>query len=465
MPKHFYLIILLLIFSVAGCQQSESTAPTGEDTFASSFAKAKEWHDKQVHGLAEAEVRKALQVEPENKEAQMLLFQSLVGQTEDKTKLNEALELGEKLSATLAKDSPEREKVDSYLQEQASKERLGALAESVKNKDGKAAELLAAVPEEQRDGNYWRLAYLHHKEGKDIKATAKVAKEWLKSQPTGLDAKDAQNLLEELEMGLLDGPEAAFASFRKADSKKRKAYLRDQKASLDMLNDLLSKSKVVGVKKEKSTLRVSLQFTNPYSKKPATKAILLPYKQVEGRWRLAIGQADLGAAAIALGDPTHTLSPTLHQLSGLWAENYDNHHRAFYRKVLGKEKVLRDNSPVKALSTEVLFDSLYIKYSEPHKGKERLMAITITGPKYRTREGLGVGNHLNDFRPFYRVKKKRAYGSVLFPPMTPSGRLKNAGYAIAGKKGNFRRGAVLLLDKQDFVIGIQFLTYNYVQGM
>lgn len=459
------LLCLLLILCSAGCQQAEPTNPAGDDTFTSSLAKAKEWHTKEIHGLAEAEVRKALKVAPDNQEAQMLLFDSLVGQPEDKAKLKEALTLGEALLGILTEGSDEHTRVAGYLAEEASKERLAALAQSVKSKDGKAAELLAAVPAEQRDGNYWRLAYLHHKEGKDIQATASAAQEWLKTKPSGLDAKDAQNLVEESKMGLLDGPEAAFASFQKADAGSRKRYLLNQKVSTGMLDSLLAKCKTVGVKNDKGLLRVSLQFTNPYSKKSETQAITLPYKQDQGRWKLVLERADLAAVAVVLGDPSHSLTPTLNELTGIWVHGSGNHHRAYYKKMLGKETVLRDNSPVKSLSTEVLFDSLYIKYSEPYKEKEAVMAMTITGPKYRTREGLGVGNHLDDFRRLYEVKKTRGYGSVLFPPMTPSGRLDRAGYAVAGKKGNLVRGVVLMLDKQDFVVGMQFLTFSYVRGM
>ncbi len=458
-------LLILGTLTLAGCQSEQPAAGSTPDGYQVAYQKAVEWQEKKVFGLAEAEVRKALAVRKDDLEARYLLFESLRAQPEDEAKLNEARNLAEALVGQVKEGSERAQALQGYLDELASQERFKELAESVKKGDKGAKALLDGVAEEDRNGEYWRLSYLYYKDQADLKRTAEVASEWMKHKPTGLEAKDAENLAKEYEMGLFEGPDKALAGFLKAPESERSRFLRDGKVSTNLLDRVFAKSKVKSSKVSGKTAEVVLTCTNPYSGKAESRKLTFPYVQQDGRWYLDLARVDLGSVSDLLGDPQHPLTDTLDGIKGI-AENPSRATPESLGAKLGKGvQVPLSKMDENQFWRHRQYGDITVRF-EQFKDEWRANQMTVFGPTYRTTEGLGVGNHLSDFRKHYGVKKGLAYpgyGNLTFH--TLDGSTRKYGLAVAFKKGQPMKGITLMLDSSDVVIAMQFLSFNYAQGV
>lgn len=191
---HFWRSLALVLLSVSllsGCQSS-ATSKKAHD-IQEAIRKAEDWESKQAFLLVEAEARKALALEPENKKAKYLLFVGLKGQDASPERDQQSQKLASELIAESPKESPETKAATAYLEELSSRTVWKELTEAYESKSDKAVELLEKIPGSRRDATYWQMAYEVHQRAKNEKKSLEAARTWMTFEPQGRLAQQAKD--------------------------------------------------------------------------------------------------------------------------------------------------------------------------------------------------------------------------------------------------------------------------------
>ncbi len=391
-------LALLCLFALilSGCTSRKPDPQATPDPFQTAMDKARQWEEKKIWGLAEAEVRKALAIDATSLEARQFLFVTLSNQPERPEATKEAMVLAKELESSYEEGSLERQKLVTYQEAETSKQTWSALTQAVKEKKPNVEQLLGKIPESQRNDDYWRLASEFRKDNPDLKTRMDTFRQWLKFDPEGIEASAAAKELQRYDLGMGDSAKVAFQRLVEADPADRAIFSSGDKWRLEALDTILSQSRILEVKEAKGgNLDVAISFVNPYLKKPSKETLTLVYRKTRGAYILDSNRSYFGTAMTLLGDPAQVMASNLSGIEGIFNSSTITDlaplENAYGAGQAGKFQVRFDHGRLLA---------------HLDKKSSKLTSIELVGPGYRTREGLGIGSSLNEFAAYHKVEEK-----------------------------------------------------------
>lgn len=475
---HRFFLLTLLGLCALGCSQGAEEAPEGNSEFQAALKKAQELNQQESYVLAELSARTAVGLKPEDKDASMALFNALSHQSTANLQ-DEAEEVAKKIESAFSPDSSEGKAVKEFLEGREAERELASLSKAVDSRSPDALERLEEIPEELRKEKYWHLAFKIHRNGKDHKATLNAARTWLSYKPTGLDASEAEKLLEEDKLGLYDSPETAFQSLQKLPVDQWDPYLSQRtSAKRAWLAEILKHGQVTRIEKQKSGLKVVLQLTNSHTKKSFPGSVLLGYSQDGSKQLLDFDRTSLSGAMKVFQKPGITIRSDFLGMNGAFEvrKGYQSKVLQPLNQALGKGKLKRIDMRLSKearkvsgessinLGTAVLYDqgeiSVRIMEFNDTPGMAMAFDVDILSPSYRFENGLGVGSKVSDFDGHYMgeevlpFKANRALIGKVNPPIAPDGWVRDFGvFGLANKRKN--QGLILFTDRDGTVLGIR----------
>ena len=405
-------IFLLSATCLAGCNSSQSQANEQKAPYQIALERSQKWQNEKVYVMAESEARLAVQLQTSDPKTRYQLFLALQAQETEPQKQQEAQKLADELAKEFQPDSPEHKQLSSFASREGAREKLVALRKAIGHPSPELAKQLREFPQELRTPDYWEVAFQAYTEMKLWKEAGEAAKAWLPSNPQSGLADRARQMVKEQEMGLRGTPTEAFTQLRKVPKSEWKDYLLNPQMGIrgELLAELLKLGKVAGIKSPNSTtLLVQLQIVDPFTGKSQSSKLELAYQSDRGAQRLDLAKCKFGTAPIAVSDSKHYIEDDFSGIHGVFDSNHPSLTTII--QALGKpvqEQATPDPdefSRYKPKATEALIFSqnnlsVDIKsYSE----KAVLNFVNVIGPRFRLRNGLGVGSHLNEFRSRYQM--------------------------------------------------------------
>lgn len=202
-----------------------------------------------------------------------------------------------------------------------------------------------------------------------------------------------------------------------------------------------------------------VSYPDPANGASRQKTIVLPYKTVDGKSLLDFKEAHLGEALSALADPRYPISELSFGIEGLFGKDVPQVSKLI--SLLGQPEEFKGR--VSPSQKALLFadGNLCVNYKTFSDTTDILVTeIHVVGPKFRLKNGLGVGSTLGEFLevydPFFGMSQKK---SSQPHPVTRDGVIKGCNVMILMHSARESALAVYV-DTSERVRAITLLTEN-----
>ena len=267
-------------------------------------------------------------------------------------------------------------------------------------------------------------------QGAAYQAARRLQTKWPKNSAT----EDARNFTELVDKGF-GSPQSALKSFwrlgrQMKDGRDLQPYCTGSFSYQYFLPMAMRKTQlsVIKVKQNGNTALAQIELKIP-GRLIRTQARLLAN---HGLWTVDTGATNLGQMLISLRDPKHPLASNgvegLVGTTGIFYRPDPDKIRAILQTRLGApdftENIYTTPEPKRSQSTLYIYTSLGIRYNQSFSYNGAQLAesdirhLVCTNPGFRTRQGLGVGNSLADWRRAYPLDTDK--GHLILADFLPS---------------------------------------------
>jgi hypothetical protein len=407
---------------------------------------AKQRYSEGSYTLAEIEVEGLLAEYPDHPEGLYLLLQ-LKSHHPDSEDDEQLRDLAERVQVLFPEDAERLAFSESILKELNAKETLRELQQANKEKDSETTEkILSQLPEEDETPELARLSfqYFSRREAPTKKSRAyRSAERWLETGPAGADAKRAAEWKASVDQGFATDPKTSlenhFRLLREGPEKTIQslphilAISRDQRVRRYFK---ATEIEVGSVEQDGEQARIQLQvrYRSPYYEKDVVKSGLAIMKRSkQGFWLLSTPIHKVAPIQDLEGDPRYTVEIG-------WV------HGLFPKSGL-KSEFIEQYQGVGNWQSRFGPKLLYFEKGDFFAGFlfDRIFKFWSYSPTYRTREGLGAGNTLDDFREAWYVptrlelEKHGEHHLLIIPLVSEKGVNEFALLIPAFRKESFRK--------------------------
>lgn len=408
------MVLGLLLASLLSCSDSPQPGATATPSeFTQLKTRALKRVETTAYELALPDLEKAIALEPNDKDIQYALFLSYRFE-KDKEKATEAAGL---VIDSFPEGSEQAEQAHSYIHELESQRLYRQLKGHLsKGEEEKAWKLLGEIAESEESflGERFALGRKFEPPGPDT-VTYRTAKALVGNGQNDRYDRLAQIYLRCVDLKLHESPEACLWGLVEAAPKAQRRsdighfLIKKDESQTHLLESLAgTKVKVLASsqKEDRASLKLELTVTDLGTEQSKTGRGVAAFRRQEGFWLL-----DPEASNVSFG-LTRLAQPSL-EISG--------------QEIKGVVKLGEGIGRVTARLGE---PDRIVKIPEERRIQEYIYSregfalgvrsgivreIIITSPAVRTREGLGIGNTLGDYRDAYGLKKPKvtiALGSI-----------------------------------------------------
>ena len=392
-------VLCVLFSSCAGVNSPPSASPSTKK-----IDVAQQRYSEGSYTLAEIEVEGLLAGYPDHPEGLYLLLR-LKSHHLDRENEEQIRDLAERVKVLFPENAERLAFSESILKELNGRETLRELRQAVKEKDDETIEkILSQLLEEDETPELARLSFQHfsRQEAPTRESRAyRSVERWLETGPEGADARMAAEWKASVDLGFATDPktslESHFRLFREGPDKTIQslphllAISRDERVRRHLKT---TEIEVGSVEQdgEQARLQLQVKYRSPYYEKDVVKSgLAIMKKSKQGFWLLSSPVYKVAPIQDLEGDPRYTVEIG-------WV-------RGLFPKSGLKSEFIEQYEGVGNWQSRFGLTLFYFKKGDFFAGflYERIFAFWSYSPKYRTREGLGAGNTLGDFREAWYV--------------------------------------------------------------